>query len=356
MMSSHDSSPGSSSPPAPDAASGGTTITICVEEDDKGVRLDKLLTDRLAHLPEPPSRSRIRVLIETGQVREAAGGTSGMIVEPSAKVKPGAAFTVTLPPPAPAEPQAQDIPLTIVYEDETLIVIDKPAGLVVHPAPGNPDMTLVNALLAHCPDGFTGIGGEIRPGIVHRIDKDTSGLLVVAKTEGALKALQAQFAAHGRDGRLSRAYIAFVWGKPGTFRGTIDAPLGRSAQNRRKMAVRKDGREAITHFQVAESYGEPEALVSRLVCRLETGRTHQIRVHLTHKGHPLLGDPIYGGSHATRKVKLSPDAQACLAALGRQALHACELGFEHPVTGEQMLFESPLPADLAALEAALRQT
>jgi len=181
------------------------------------------------------------------------------------------------------------------------------------------------------------------------------GLLVVAKTEGALKALQAQFAAHGRDGRLSRAYIAFVWGKPGTFRGTIDAPLGRSAQNRRKMAVRKDGREAITHFQVAESYGEPEALVSRLVCRLETGRTHQIRVHLTHKGHPLLGDPIYGGSHATRKVKLSPDAQACLAALGRQALHACELGFEHPVTGEQMLFESPLPADLAALEAALRQ-
>lgn len=343
--------------PAAGVPAQGATFTLTVDDAQDGQRLDKALAAMLAHLPEPPSRSRLRVLIEMAQVSVAApdgARSAGTIVDPSFRIKQGMECTITLPPPEPAEPEAQAMPLDILFEDDAIIVIDKPAGLVVHPAPGNPDRTLVNALLAHCEGSLTGIGGEIRPGIVHRIDKDTSGLLVAAKTEGALKHLQEQFAAHGRDGRLSRAYIALVWGKPDPYKGTINAPLGRSQQNRKKMAVRKDGREAITHYHVTESYGAPEPVVSRLICRLETGRTHQIRVHLTHKGHPLLGDPIYGGSQLTRKSKLSAEAQGALAALGRQALHACELGFEHPLTGEPMLFESPLPADLAALEAALR--
>jgi 23S rRNA pseudouridine1911/1915/1917 synthase len=272
----------------------------------------------------------------------------------SYRVKKGDEFTVDVPAPVEARPQAQAIPLDIVYEDKELIVVMKPAGLVVHPAAGNHDMTLVNALLAHCGATLSGIGGEKRPGIVHRLDKDTSGLMVVAKTDRAHRALSEQFAAHGRDGRLTRAYTALVWGEPLPKVGRIEANIDRSKQNRSKMTtVKTAGREAITHYKVKESFGEPP-VVSLVECRLETGRTHQIRVHMTAAGHPVLGDPTYGGSQKTRKVKLSAATQTALERLNRQALHAHHLGFEHPVSGEQLSFDAPLPADMQALLDALR--
>jgi 23S rRNA pseudouridine1911/1915/1917 synthase len=307
-------------------------------------RLDRAL----ARLWPDLSRSRLQDLVRTGAVTLAGA----VETSPSAKVAQGAALRLAVPEAAPAQPRGEAIPLSVAYEDDDLIVIDKPAGLVVHPAAGHETGTLVNALIAHCGESLSGIGGVRRPGIVHRLDKDTSGLLVVAKTDAAHGALSAQFADHGRTGPLRREYVALVWGGPERARETIRTGIDRSAQSREKMAVVAlgRGREAITHVEVEERY--PEASAVR--CRLETGRTHQIRVHLAHRGHPLLGDPVYGAGFRTKAGRLPPDAQAALAALARQALHAAVLGFAHPRTGEELGFESPLPADMERLRAALR--
>ncbi|MBX3496621.1 MAG: RluA family pseudouridine synthase [Parvibaculum sp.] len=332
------------------------TIAVTVAEGEAGARLDKYLTDALQGKDgAAPSRARIRQLIEEGHVALEGAGGAKPVAEPARRVKTGERWRVTLPPPAPAKPQGQAIPLEIVYEDADLIVVMKPAGLVVHPAPGNPDMTLVNALVAHCGETLSGIGGERRPGIVHRLDKETSGLMVAAKSDRAHKGLSAQFAAHGRDGKLARAYLAVVWGVPAKKRGTVDANIARSSHNRQKMAaVKTAGRSAITHYAVQREFAG--GLASLVECRLETGRTHQIRVHMTALGHPLLGDPTYGTGMKSRKAKLSVDAQIALERLGRQALHAHHLGFEHPVTGEKMSFDAELPADMRALVAALEGT
>lgn len=315
---------------------------MVAEAADAGERIDRFLASRLPDL----SRARVQALMRQGAV--TAGGRT--LEDPSAKINAGE-IVVAVPPPAPAEPVAQDIPLEVVFEDDALIVIDKPAGLVVHPAAGHADGTLVNALISHCGASLSGVGGVARPGIVHRLDKDTSGLMVVAKTDAAHKGLSAQFADHGRTGPLVRAYLALVWNPPHRPRGTVDAPLGRSVKNREKIAIRKDGREAITHWEMLERY--PDFDAGLIECRLETGRTHQIRVHLASIGSPLLGDAVYGASHRTKASKLSGNARAALDALGRQALHAATLGFAHPVTGETLLFESEPPADLAGLIDAL---
>lgn len=318
---------------------------MTVPPEAGGARLDKYLTEALADKAEALSRARLKALIDGGHVAIDTAAGARPLADASYRVKPGERFIVTVPAAVAAAPEAQAIPLDIVYEDDDLIVVMKPAGLVVHPAAGNPDMTLVNALIAHCGDSLSGIGGEKRPGIVHRLDKDTSGLMVVAKNDRAHQALAAQFAAHGRDGKLTRAYTALVWGVPQPRRGTIEANIARSPRNRAKMATaHKAGREAITHYQVKEVYGD--GLVSLVECRLETGRTHQIRVHMTSIGHPLLGDPTYGGAQKTRKSKLPPEARAALEKLGRQALHAHHLGFEHPTTGKRLRFDASLPSDI----------
>ena len=318
-----------------------------------GARLDRFLTERLTDF----SRSRLQALIRTGNVRL----NGKLVADPGHRLKPGDAVDIAVPPPEPAAPEAQDIPLAVLYEDAHLIVIDKPKGLTVHPAPGHPSGTLVNALIAHCGASLSGIGGVKRPGIVHRLDKDTTGLLVAAKTDRAHRGLSEQFAAHGADGRLERAYKAIVWGVLPRPRGAIDAALARSTSNRTKIAVvaEERGRHATTHYEVLERYGavagktkaQPVASLLRLV--LETGRTHQIRVHLAHIGHPLLGDMTYGAGFKASGRKLGAVTQAALTALGRQALHAAELAFVHPVTGKRLKFASPLPNDMARLAAAL---
>jgi 23S rRNA pseudouridine1911/1915/1917 synthase len=323
-------------------ASGVERRRVVAGPDDLGERLDRFLAARLPEF----SRARIQALMRAGRV--LSGGRT--LEDPAGRVNSGE-IVIEIPPPEPAEPAAQAMPLAIVYEDADLVVIDKPAGLVVHPAAGHAEGTLVNALIAHCGTSLSGIGGVARPGIVHRLDKDTSGLLVVAKNDAAHRGLSAQFADHGRAGPLLRAYRALAWGAPSLPRGTVDAPLGRSAKNREKIAVRADGRRAVTHWQVLERFDAADAAL--LECRLETGRTHQIRVHLAHIGHPLLGDDVYGAGHRTKASRLSEHAKAALAALGRQALHAAELGFAHPVTGETLRFESPMPQDMARLAAAL---
>ncbi len=311
-------------------------MSLTVAPEEAGERLDRFLASKLPDL----SRSRLKALANEGRV--SVGGRT--IVEADYRVKPGDAVELLLPEPAPAAPAPQAMPLDVVYEDDALVVIDKPAGLVVHPGAGNQDGTLVNALLAHCGDSLSGIGGVKRPGIVHRLDKDTSGLLVVAKTDRAHQALAAQFADHGRSGDLERVYRALVWGAPERRRGRIETQIGRSPQNPLKMAVvRSSGRMAITHYAVVETYGA-DALASLAECRLETGRTHQIRVHMASIGHPILGDPIYG------KATLRDAAQLGLT---RQFLHAARLAFDHPFTGMRVDVASPLPPDLeAALERA----
>ena len=303
-------------------------------------RLDKLL----GQASNDHSRARFQMLISQGHVN--VDGTS--IVEASFKVKPGSVVSVILPEAEDAQPLAENIALNIVHEDDQIVVVDKPAGLVVHPGPGNWTGTLVNALIAHCGNSLSGIGGVKRPGIVHRLDKETSGLLVVAKTDKAHRCLSEQFAAHGRDGRLSRQYLAIVWREPHPRRGTIDTLIARSTANRIKMAVVKSGgRRAITHYETVRSLpASGETIASLVRCRLETGRTHQIRVHLAHIGHPLLGDRVYGSSHAASANKLSDAARDSLASLSRQALHAETLGFDHPETGDPMLFRSALPDDI----------
>jgi 23S rRNA pseudouridine1911/1915/1917 synthase len=317
--------------------------------EEAGRRLDKFLTE---HLPEM-SRASVQGLIRSGHVTDSLSAT---IKDGAHRVKPGEVYGVVVPEPQPAAPAPEPIALDVVYEDKSLIVIDKPAHLVVHPAAGHASGTLVNALIAHCGDGLSGIGGVKRPGIVHRLDKGTSGLLVAAKTDAAHAGLSEQFAAHGADGRLTRAYLALVWGKPLRPRGTIEARLARSHTNRTKIAVVKGtaGRHAVTHYEILKTFSpRGGAAISLLRLRLETGRTHQIRVHLAHIGHPIVGDPVYGGGFKAKADTLPEPARAAVRALERQALHAAELGFEHPRSGKTLHFESTLPADLAAVFAAL---
>jgi 23S rRNA pseudouridine1911/1915/1917 synthase len=324
-------------------------VTTVAEKKDAGTRLDRFLTAHAGEL----SRSRLKQLLLEGEVRVG----QATIKDPAYRVKSGDRVELHVPVAKPARPAGQKIPLNVVYEDDQLIVIDKPAGLVVHPAPGNEDGTLVNALIAHCGASLSGIGGEKRPGIVHRLDKDTSGLLVVAKTDKAHRKLSEQFADHGRTGPLTRGYLAIVWGVPEPRRGTIDAPIGRDPRAREKMAVLPVGRRSTTHYELLERYpGVNRLPVASLVeCRLATGRTHQIRVHLTRLGHPLLGDQLYGTGFKSKVSQLGPDANRIMARFKRQALHAFRLGFEHPATKKTLLFESPLPADLAKLTEALKK-
>lgn len=312
----------------PDAPDTGDTIA--------GARLDRFIADGL----DGHSRTRIKALIEDGRV-SCAGET---ITEPSYRVKPGQTFAIFVPEAATASPEPQAMALKVTYEDGDLIVIDKPAGLVVHPAPGNPSGTLVNALLAHCGDSLSGIGGVKRPGIVHRLDKDTSGLIIAAKNDRAHEGLSAQFEAR----TIERAYLALVWGIPRPGKGEIEGNIGRSHRNRKKMAVRHDGgKPALTRYRVLRRFGTVASLIE---CRLATGRTHQIRVHLAHIGHPVIGDSLYGGgATAARRRDAGPAVTDLVAQLNRQALHARLLGFVHPATGETHKFESDLPKELKEL-------
>jgi len=331
-------------------------LTAEADESHEGQRLDRFLS---ASLPAM-SRTRLQALIKEGRV--SLGGAT--IEDVKYPVKPGDRFDIAVPPAVSATPQAQAMPLDVVYEDDALIVIDKPAGLVVHPGAGNADRTLVNALIAHCGTSLSGIGGVARPGIVHRLDKDTSGLLVVAKTDQAHRALSEQFADHGRTGALERGYLALVWGAPPRPRGTIDAPVGRHPTSRIKMAIvpeAKGGREAVTHYEVVETFGAghgergSEPVASLLACQLETGRTHQVRVHLASIGTPLIGDAVYGPGFKSKLRTLPEPLQGEVAQLDRQALHAATLAFRHPVTGSLLKFNSPLPDQLARIVRAFKE-
>ncbi len=275
------------------------TFTYTTTDEDTKERLDRVLARALPAL----SRSRLQALIGEGCVQ-----LNGQVVtEPARKVNAGEVIALDVPPPEDPEPKGENIPLNVVYEDEHLIVIDKPAGLVVHPGAGHWTGTLVNALIHHCGESLSGIGGVKRPGIVHRLDKDTTGLMVAAKSDAAHTALSEQFADHGRTGPLQRAYLAFVWGRPKRETFTIDKPLDRDTKNREKQAVRASGRQAITHITVLESYpSRDNPIVSLVRCELETGRTHQIRVHLASEGHPLLGDDTYGPGFKTKTARLPP--------------------------------------------------
>ena len=322
------------------------SLAYRVEPEHGGERLDRFLT--VAASEQNLSRTRVKSLIEAGQ----ASIDGAIVKDPSFLLRAGQTAGLRLPPPADPAPLGETIPLHIVFEDEHLLVIDKPAGLVVHPAGGHETGTLVNALIAHCGASLSGIGGVKRPGIVHRLDKDTSGLLVVAKTDAAHQGLAKLFADHGKILPLTREYLAFVWGTPARASGTVDAPLARHATSREKIAVMPAGRgrHAVTHWRLIESFAGEASLVS---CRLETGRTHQIRVHMAHIGHPVLGDPLYAAGFKSKAARLPAAAKACLDSLSRQALHAAELGFPHPVTGIQISFKSVLPRELQRLRDAL---
>lgn len=314
-------------------------IRIIPDPAAAGQRLDRFLAEALDGL----SRSRLKILIEEGCLDR----DGRVIREPADPIRAGAAYTLNIPAPIPATPQPQDIPFTVLYEDRDLIVLDKPAGLVVHPAPGNLDGTLVNALLAHCGPGFTGIGAEKRPGIVHRLDKDTSGVMVVAKTQLASDKLTAAFAA--RD--LDRAYLALCWGLPTPVAGDIEGAIGRDVRDRKRMAVvTKGGKAALTHYRTIKTWLAAAAL---LECRLATGRTHQIRVHLSVKGHPIVGDPVYLRRIPSAARLLSAHPRQALLDFPRQALHAARLGFAHPRTGVALTFETQPPDDMAQLVETL---
>jgi 23S rRNA pseudouridine1911/1915/1917 synthase len=332
------------------SSNSGQRLEVTVAGDEGSSRLDRVLAVHVAEL----SRSRLKALILAGQVTIK----SAPVCDPAYHVAAGDTITIDVPEAAPAEPAGEDIALDIVYEDDDIVVIDKPKGLVVHPAAGHETGTLVNALIAHCGTSLSGIGGVRRPGIVHRLDKDTTGLMVVAKNDRAHKSLTEQFADHGRTGEMRRGYLAFVWGVPNRQRGTVDAPIDRHPHAREKMAVREGGREAVTHWKIQETFngrgGKPVA--SLLACQLETGRTHQIRVHLAHAGHPLMGDAVYGPHFTTKASHLGPQSRAALASLGRQALHAYLLTLEHPQTGAILEWISDLPDDLTLLRNNLRAT
>jgi len=313
---------------------GHSIIAATIAEDAIGWRLDRALAAAVPTL----SRERLKALIAGGAVTGPAGAP---VRDPAIKAVPGGVYAVAVPDPRPAHNEAQEIALEIVFEDDHLLIVDKPAGMVVHPAAGNPDGTLVNALLHHCAGRLSGIGGVARPGIVHRIDKDTSGLLVVAKTDVAHEGLAAQFARHSID----RRYLAIVAGRPMPASGTIDAPLARSSADRKKIAVQAEGRgkRAVTHYRIVQ----PLADAALVECRLETGRTHQVRVHLASIGHALLGDQVYGRPRTThREILKRLDFR-------RQALHAAVLGFIHPVSKENVTFQSALPSDIQELFGAL---
>jgi 23S rRNA pseudouridine1911/1915/1917 synthase len=316
----------------------GEVTRVTIAPDVAGERIDKTLASLVPEL----SRARLQALIAQGRV--SLGGVA--LTDLSAKALPGD-YAILVPPPTPAEPQPEDIPLTVLFEDAHLIVVDKPAGMAAHPAPGSEHGTLVNALLAHCGDSLSGVGGVARPGIVHRIDKETSGVMVAAKSDAAHQGLSALFALHD----IERVYVALTRGAPRARRGTIEGAIARSTHDRKKMAlVKSGGRAATTHYRVEQIYG-PEArpLAARLACQLETGRTHQIRVHLASQGCPCLGDPLYGAGAPAEPVRRA----MAEAGLARQALHAAVLGFIHPVTGETLRFETPLPADMAKLAELL---
>ncbi|HZZ62996.1 MAG TPA: RluA family pseudouridine synthase [Roseiarcus sp.] len=313
-----------------------------------GERLDRYLGQAAAERRLALSRTRLKTLIEVGEVM-----VDGRVArDPAMRLAAGARIAFEAPPPEDSPLIGEDLPLDVVYEDEHLIVIDKPAGLVVHPAPGHARGTLVNALIHHCGASLSGVGGVRRPGIVHRLDKDTSGLLVVAKTDAAHRGLAELFADHGREGSLERQYLALVWGGFDAAAGRVEAAIARDPRRRERMAVARQerGRYAATHWRLVEPLG-PASLIA---CRLETGRTHQIRVHMASIGHPLLGDSVYGSGFKTKASQLSAGANAALAAFGRQALHAAALGFEHPITGAALRFESPPPADFSRLLNALK--
>ncbi|MER8506194.1 RluA family pseudouridine synthase [Mesorhizobium sp. M0199] len=333
---------------------GARQIVLEAGADAAGQRLDQWLAARLG--PDM-SRSRVQMLIKQGAVR--IGGRPAS--ETKRKMAQGDSVSVDMPEPEPAEPQGEDIALDVLYEDSELIVINKPAGLVVHPGAGNWTGTLVNALIHHCGNSLSGIGGVRRPGIVHRLDKETSGVMVVAKTDRAHKALSEAFADHGLTGDLERAYLALVWGIPARPTGMVDAPLGRAADRVRRAVVpqgRDDARHAITHFTVIERFGEQQqefATASLVECRLETGRTHQIRVHMAHIGHPVIGDPEYGQAFRTKANRLPAPLTSKVKAFPRQALHARLLAFRHPDTHLMMRFEAPIPWDMENLVDGFRK-
>jgi 23S rRNA pseudouridine1911/1915/1917 synthase len=325
--------------PSDETAIAGKQMSIDAGIADAGQRLDRLIAAAGAGL----SRSRAKALIEEGRI--SCGART--IMDPSYRVKPGERFDIAIPAAVDAVPKGQKMPLAVVYEDAHLIVIDKPAGLVVHPAAGNPDRTLVNALIAHCGASLSGIGGVRRPGIVHRLDKDTSGLMVAAKTDEAHRGLTEAFARHDID----RVYRALVWGIPGPREGTIEGAIGRHPVDRKRMTVRKaGGRAALTRYRVVRAYGTAASLVE---CRLATGRTHQIRVHMASIGHPVIGDPVYGRTTRHRRQRLPESAGLLVEKIGRQALHAARLGFMHPITGESMAWETPEPLDFQTLATNL---
>lgn len=333
-----------------------TTLTATATDTDKGTRLDRFLSEALPEL----SRSRAKTLIKEG----AVSLNGKMAHDPKAGVSPGETYKLDMPDPVPATPEPEDIPLDILFEDEHLILVNKPSGMAVHPAPGSWQGTLVNALLHHCAGELPGIGGVERPGIVHRIDKGTTGVLVVAKTEPAHAGLSKLFKTHDID----RTYLAITRGAPRPLVGTVDMRIARSTADRKKMAVirdeeSEDGRHAVTHYKAKETFGELDKgaglpAAALIECRLETGRTHQIRVHMAHIGAPLIGEPTYGrqrGIKAYGSGEAFIDATTRARQFDRQALHAASLGFVHPVTGENVFAEAPLPPDMDGLLSALRK-
>ncbi|MGD9915346.1 MAG: RluA family pseudouridine synthase [Rhizobiaceae bacterium] len=336
----------------PDSEAGSGLKAFVADEAAAGMRLDQWLPLRLG---ADFSRSRVQGLIRDGAV--TVSGTA--VVEGKRKLAAGDVVTIAVPEPEPPEPVGEDIPLDILFEDDELIVIDKPPGLVVHPGAGNWTGTLVNALIHHCGASLSGIGGVRRPGIVHRLDKDTSGIMVVAKTDRAHKALAEAFAEHGATGDLERAYAALVWNAPTAARGTVDAALGRHSDRVRRAVVpadRADARHAVTHFTVEERFGAAaEPVAALLECRLETGRTHQIRVHMAHIGHPVVGDPDYAQGFRTKANRLPDPLRGLVQTFPRQALHARLLAFRHPATHMLLKFETPPPGDMAALIDGFRR-
>ena len=319
-----------------------TTYTVNIDIDKAGMRFDRALAELLPTI----SRSRIKVLMENGYVSRENGE---LVKDPAAKARIGDCITLQLPLPSQTNLLPQDIPLDIVYDDEHLIVIDKPAGLVMHPSPGHSDGTLVNALLYHCHGQLSGIAGLSRPGIVHRLDKDTSGLLVVAKNDTAHRGLSEQFAQHN----IERAYKALVWGVPSSSSGTVCGNIGRSARNRKKMAVvKKRGKAATTHYQVLNIFGK---LATFVECRLETGRTHQIRVHMSSIGHSIIGDPLYGGGNRHCPRSANSNLRQKLQKIKGQLLHAYVLGFSHPVTAQKLKFESTKMNEINKIKESLEE-
>ena len=329
-------------------------LTFHITPDEAGQRLDKWIADQTEDL----SRARVKALIEGGALTK----DGALFDDPSWKMRAGETFHLIPPPVETPIPKPQAIPLTVLYEDDDLIVVNKPAGMVVHPAAGNWSGTLVNALLHHCGETLSGIGGVARPGIVHRLDKETSGVMVVAKNDRAHKGLRKLFSAHN----IHRAYLAICHGSPRPALGTVDKPLARAGGDRKKISVvgwdRPEGKEAVTHYKRLEAYGvgraklPGDAIASLLECQLETGRTHQIRVHMSSIGHPLVGDPVYGRSGLSGLSPGDPAAEKAIdvvAKFRRQALHAAKLGFIHPITGEDLTFKTDPPKDFERLRTAL---